>query len=73
MTTPRVEQNPNGTWGAHCPHCPWHTKRLPFPDPDAALHALALHAALCKGATREQATHIKHEPIALPPVTHDHP
>jgi hypothetical protein len=41
----RVEQWERG-WRAYCPDCLWDTKDMPFPDPDAALHALALHRAI---------------------------
>jgi len=36
-------------WRSKC-DCGWTSRDLPFPDPDAALHALALHKVLCKDA-----------------------
>lgn len=31
-------------WRCHC-SCGWHSKNLPFPDPDAAYHCGTLHHA----------------------------
>jgi hypothetical protein len=33
-------------WRVYCPSCAWNSTTLPFPKPDAALHALTLHRAL---------------------------
>lgn len=46
-----VSANADPYWRARCDAhgCRWTSGTLPFPDPDAALHCLALHRVLCKG------------------------
>lgn len=58
MTMPRVEQwegpDHKTYWRSFCEDCTWDSYVLPFPNPDAALHALHLHKVLCEGSSDDK-------------------